>query len=296
MEELGIYNASLYVRGENIFSKVDISVSKGTCHAIVGPDNQGKSSLLYAALGQNSLSSGDIIFFEDTDSSFQKVILSRVGFVPDELLSFPDMTGLEFLQMTLELRHVKDWYDYADMLLDYFDLDASVPLIDITDNDNKCFYIISAILSEPEFLILDEPFNYLNEKTGNLLKEWIKAYVSSGNTVLVTSDNFEDIKDISDYITVMSDRTVIRKAFPVASLKEYTLIVAYGVDLHTIPDNVIIVEQNVHSCSIFFDGTKEELLEILGNLKCSKFTVNHITEDDILYNKYPWLEDVLCLL
>lgn len=293
MNILDIYNASLSVKGKNIFSKVNINISNGTCHALVGPDNQGKSSLIYAALGQNSLSSGDILFFEDTDSTMQKDILSRVGFVPDELLMFPHMTGIEFLRMTLKLRGIADWDDYANMLMDYFDLDASLPLTDITDNDNKCFYIISAIISEPEFLILDEPFNYLNEKTIILLKSWIRAYVDSGNTVLITSDNFEDIKDISDHITVMSERTVIRNSFHVDSLKEYILITAYGIDIHSIPNNVTIVEQNPRTCSLFLDGNQDELMKVLNSINCDKFTVDLITEDDILYNRYTWLEDVL---
>lgn len=286
-------NASLYLEEACIFRNISIKVESGTCHGLIGADNEGKTSLLRTALGYNNLDSGSIIFFEDTDSSMQKLILSKVGFVPDELLSLRNQSCKDLLNMVMSLKKVKDWYDYADMLLDYFKLDKAKKISDMTDCENKCLYLISAILSEPEILILDEPLLYLDADRTALFKDWIHAYVQSGKTVFLTSDNFENTKGICDYVSYIKDRTIANASINVKALKEYYIIETKNIDIYTVPHNVKILSQNMNHCLLFFDGNVKELLTVLNTVRCSDFSVNKISAMDILSNKYPCLEELL---
>lgn len=286
-------NASLFLKDECIFRNISINIKSGTCHGLIGADNEGKTSLLRTALGYNKLDSGSIIFFEDTDSSMQKLILSMVGFVPDELLSFQGYSCKDFLNIVMSIKKIKDWNDYADMLLDYFKIDADKSISDMNECENKCLYIISAILSEPEILILDEPFIYLDKERTTLFKEWIKSYVQSGKTVLLTGDSFECVKDICDYISFIKDRTISNASINVKELKEYHVIETEDTDIYSIPHNVKIISQSMNHCLLFFDGTPADLLSALNSIRCSDFSVNKITIMDIISDKYPWLEELL---
>lgn len=290
MAVIDIHKASLVLKNNIIFTDMDMQVEQGQCHALIGGDNEGKSSLLYAIVGQNALTSGEILLFDEYEPKQRAQFMKRVGYVPDELLCFENMTGAQLLDKTLQLRQAQEWINYVEGLIEYFGVDPSLQLTEMSDDMNKCIYIINAILDEPDLLILDEPFNFLENKSIVRFKAWLQAYVADGKTVLITSDSYEAVSDICDVISVVKDRTIVTKNMPVPQIQTYKLITVRGINIYSIPPEVKVVEQNMRCCKLCFKGGIERLKEVLQALECDDFNVSDVTVDDVLFHTYDWLE------
>lgn len=293
MSILNIENAQVIVNNQIIFTDVNINVDRGQCHGLIGADNEGKTSLIYCILGLNKLTSGTIKLFDTINPSNRNKYMNKVAFVPDELLCFEHMTGAQFIDMTMQLRHQKDWLDEAEQLIEYFEVNPAEQLTYMSEDMNKCIYIISALLSKPELLILDEPFNFLSDKNADKLKEWLLAYTADGGTVLFVSDSFNSIADICNVVTTMKNRTIASDSLPIDSIKKFKLITATGIDLKTIPEEFTVVDHNTRYCKMIYKGESARLKSLLNDMLCKDFTIEDITLEDILYNTYDWLEDVL---
>lgn len=292
MSILNIEHAQNNFNNNIIFTDVSLTLERGLCHALIGPDNEGKTSLLNCICGIHRLAYGKIQLFNGINAHSRLKYIPRLFFVPDELLCFERMTGAMFIDMTMKLRKQTDWICEAEELIEYFDVNPAMQLTYMSEDMNKCIYIISAILSHPDFLILDEPFNFLSELHTELLKDWLTAYVHSGGTVLIVSDSFDSVSDIADTVTVMKNRTIVN-SLPVSKIGKFKLITAFGTDIKTIPDEFTIVEHNTRHCKMVYKGEFTHLKELLSDLLCDDLTIEDITFNDILYNTYYWLEDVL---
>lgn len=66
-----------------------------------------------------------------------------------------------------------------------------------------------AIMEDKEILVLDEPFNALDFQTYNDVKEIIRLLQAEGKTILMTSHNYDDIKQLCDVIYIIDNRKVI---------------------------------------------------------------------------------------
>lgn len=291
MSVIDIHNASMQFKKQTIFTNINIQVQQGECHGLIGADNEGKSSLLYAILGQNMLTSGDILLFDMYKPKQRKQFMNRVGYVPDELLGFENMTGIQLLDKTMQLRHANEYIDDMERLIEYFEIDPCMQLMEMSDDMNKCVYIVNAIFNNPNLLILDEPFNFLEDKSAAQFKAWLRNYTSDGKTVMITSDSFEAVSDICDVISAVKDRTIIAENMPISQINTYKLIEVWGINQHSIPPDVKIVEQNAEYCKLCLNGSIQRLKEVIQMLECDNFTVSDITEDDVIFHTYDWLED-----
>ncbi|MCI8810682.1 MAG: ABC transporter ATP-binding protein, partial [Oscillibacter sp.] len=78
--------------------------------------------------------------------------------------------------------------------------------------------IAQAIMKGQDILILDEPFNALDYKTYNDVKELIRLFHAEGKTILLTSHNYGDLKSLCDQIYVLEDG--ILGELPIEEIKE----------------------------------------------------------------------------
>lgn len=292
MSAIVVKDACVAAYGEDIFYNVNMCVEVGTCHGLIGKDNEGKSSLLYAMLGLNRLTAGTITLFDTIRPQQRKQYKSRIGYLPDELLCFGQMTGAQLLDKTMQIRGIRDWVDYAEQLIDYFQVNPAMYLEDMTDDMNKCIYIISTILSEPELLILDEPFNFLQKDSRERLKLWLQSYVKDKKTVLLVSDNYEELRGLCDVITVMKNRTVAASGLRAETIREFKLITAENMDFKSLPEVCRVVECDARRCKIAYNGEVSKLKEVISHIKCDNFTIEDVTIDDILFQKYDWIEEL----
>ena len=71
--------------------------------------------------------------------------------------------------------------------------------------------IIAAIMESSKLILLDEPTNALDEESVDILNEMIIEEKRKGNTIVITSHDFEELKSVADYIFEMENGRIVKR-------------------------------------------------------------------------------------
>lgn len=167
-------------------SNISFSIDEGDFLLVFGPDDAGKTNLLYQIMGLRHFRDGEILFEGKSVRTLNREDLKKIRFVPDNVC-MENITAREYFSML-----AKGYLEYSEEdvqdLCEYFGVDLDCCLTDMTYNENKLTMIIGAMVTMPRLLILDEPLNFMTEASGKKLLEFLKYLSGKGIAVLVTSD------------------------------------------------------------------------------------------------------------
>lgn len=178
---------------------VNISIKKGEIYGLIGQNGAGKTTLLRIATGLAFPTKGTIELFGE--SSQQGIVnsLKRIGAVVENPALFPNMSAYENLEVHRLQKGIPDKKC----------INKTLELVGLKDTGNKKAMNFSlgmkqrlgiaiALLSDPEFLILDEPINGLDPMGIVELRELIKKLnKEKGMTVLVSSHILSELHHIA---------------------------------------------------------------------------------------------------
>ena len=179
--------------GAPIIRDVSLEVRKGRIAAIVGPNGAGKSTLLKAMSGVIKSSSGHVrVLGKDcTNLSPEKMVRSKMAYVPQVANTFPDLTVKENLEMGgYTRRHGVS--ERIDQLCELFpDLHASLKRKAgaLSGGQRSMLAMARGLMLEPEVMLLDEPSAGLSPILQSALWEQIEQVAATGVGVCVVEQN-----------------------------------------------------------------------------------------------------------
>ncbi|MCI8463140.1 MAG: ABC transporter ATP-binding protein [Lachnospiraceae bacterium] len=183
-------------KGNVLFTDLNFTVERGESCAIVGANGAGKSVLLKMICGLVRPDEGDITVGGEKleKGKFPKdigVILDNAGFLPGE-------TGLKNLSIIAGiLRKVTKEELEKTMRLVGLDPASKVKVGKYSLGMKQRLAIAQAIMEKPSLLILDEPFNAIDEKTVKDFRALLgRLNAEEGVTILMTSHHQEDIQGL----------------------------------------------------------------------------------------------------
>lgn len=183
-------------KGNVLFTDLNLHVERGESCAIVGENGSGKSVLLKMICGLVRPDEGDITVGGEKleKGKFPKdigVILDNAGFLPGE-------TGLKNLSIIAGiLRKVTKEELEKTMRLVGLDPASKVKVGKYSLGMKQRLAIAQAIMEKPSLLILDEPFNAIDEKTVKDFRALLgRLNAEEGVTILMTSHHQEDIQGL----------------------------------------------------------------------------------------------------
>lgn len=206
---LEVNNAYIYSNSVHI-EDISFTVDQGDFFIIFGPDDSGKTELLHSIMGISPLYSGNISFRGIPINKLSISDRKSIRFVPDDTLLLQNIRGKDYLKHVARTYHIKE-VDFMDTLIKYFDIDTSEHLLDMTFEANKLIAIIGALITFPEFLILDEPFNFLTSEASKKLLDLLKKFNDKGMTILIATENFEDLDNRCNRLMYINDGKLIKK-------------------------------------------------------------------------------------
>ncbi|MGD9973053.1 MAG: ABC transporter ATP-binding protein [Desulfatirhabdiaceae bacterium] len=190
-----------------VFDGIDFNVNRGEFFSIVGPSGCGKSTLLKIIAGLDSATSGDVILEG-------KPILKRdprIGMIFQEFALFPWRTAMENIEMGLELQGVSKSRRRAEAMqfISAFGLlgfENHYPH-ELSGGMKQRVAIARTLITNPEIVLMDEPFGALDSQTRNLLQEFLlNIWQKRQDTVLFVTHNVDEAVYLSDRIAVLSPR------------------------------------------------------------------------------------------
>lgn len=202
-------NISIYSNNINI-EDISFKVDEGDFFVIFGPDDSGKTELLNAIMGIIPSHAGKFYYREKSMNVLSIKDRKSIRFVPDDILLLQNMRAKDYLKHIAATYRVKE-VDFMESLIKYFDIDVSERLTDMTFESNKLVAIIGALMTFPEFLILDEPFNFLTASACKKLLNMLKKFNDKGMTILITAENFEDLDNRCNRLMYINEGKLIQK-------------------------------------------------------------------------------------
>jgi ABC-type multidrug transport system ATPase subunit len=159
---------SKYFSGKIILDNLNYEFTPGITH-IQGINGSGKSTLLQIISGAIEPNTGEVLF-DGKPLSHQ--VTKQLGYAPDKSPVYPFITGKTFL----DLVKMTKLHSNLDALINSFAVRKYLETTfhNMSYGTQKKFLLIAAFMGNPKYLILDEPFNGLDEKTSHVLQEQLK--------------------------------------------------------------------------------------------------------------------------
>lgn len=198
--KIEICNYSKKIRGAMVLSNINLTLESGNIYGFRGTNGSGKTMLMRAIAGLILPTTGKIVI----DG---KEIGKDISF-PESmglLLEYPSFvnsySGLKNLEMIASIKKKASVDDVKDC----------IRRVGLDPNDRKPFRKYSlgmkqklglacAIMEKPELLILDEPFNALDEKGIAVIKTIIEDFRDNGALIIMSCHDKEELNNISDVI------------------------------------------------------------------------------------------------
>ncbi|MEJ3749354.1 ATP-binding cassette domain-containing protein [Actinomycetes bacterium KLBMP 9797] len=182
----------------------DMTVEAGQIHGFLGPNGSGKTTTLRALLGLVRADAGRMAVLGQPAPDALPAVAGRVGAIVESPQFFGNFTGRRTLRLLATAGGVP--LARVEQVL------AQVGLRDRGDERVKAYSlgmkqrlaVASALLKQPELLILDEPANGLDPAGIREMRDLMRELAAAGVTVLVSSHILAEIQQICDHVTIIS--------------------------------------------------------------------------------------------
>jgi ABC-2 type transport system ATP-binding protein len=180
---------------------LSFTIEKGNVYGILGPNGSGKSTTLGIVLNVVNRTHGSFDWFDGNTSTHEA--LKKVGAIIERPNFYPYMSALQNLKLVCKIKEVS-----PDKIQDKLEL---VGLWERKDSKFKTFSlgmkqrlaIASALLNDPEILILDEPTNGLDPQGIHQIREIIKKIASQGTTILLASHLLDEVEKVCSHVVIL---------------------------------------------------------------------------------------------
>lgn len=224
--------------------------------SLLGPSGCGKSTVIRLLNGIIQPTHGKIIIDGETFVDGVKgAVLRKMGFIFQSPNLLPWLTIRKNLELPLNVFQLegKKWFDNIDRLLEMVGLEDCANLYphELSGGMLQRIGVIRAMVHEPEFLFMDEPFGSLDELTRERLDmEILKVWKETGKTIIFITHNVEEA-------VLISNRTIVMGTDPGRIIEEV------NIDLPTERTANLITEP-------VFNDYQEKILGLVGKIELDK--------------------------
>ncbi|UCF32533.1 MAG: ATP-binding cassette domain-containing protein [Phycisphaerales bacterium] len=180
---------------------LSLCVPKGSIYGFIGPNGSGKTTTLRMIMRilHPDLGSGRIrVFGEEVHSA----ATDRIGYLPEERGLYKKMKVRDILRFYAELKGRRDFKQAVDYWLDRMDLTdwGSKKVETLSKGMAQKVQFISAVIADPELLILDEPFSGLDPVNTDILRHSVLELRRKETSVIFSTHDMNMAERMCDYI------------------------------------------------------------------------------------------------
>ena len=180
---------------------LSFTINKGNVYGILGPNGSGKSTTLGIVLNVVNKTQGNFHWFDGNTTTHDA--LKKVGAIIERPNFYPYMTAKQNLKLVCKIKGV-----------DPSKIEEKLDIVGLTERQNSKFRtyslgmkqrlaIASALLNDPEILILDEPTNGLDPQGIHQIREIIKKIATKGTTILLASHLLDEVEKVCTHVVVL---------------------------------------------------------------------------------------------
>lgn len=191
-----------------VLKDINLSIEKGTCVVLIGPNGCGKTTLLKCMLNMVIPDSGSITV-NDIDVRLNPESRRELGFMP-QIGQFPDnMTVREVIETVKSVRGNQSTIDYE--LYDLFNIKSieNKKMNTLSGGTAQKVSASIAFMFNPQIIVMDEPFAGLDILAADTLRKKIIKEKKKGKTIVMTSHTFSEIDKVVTHVVFINNRSIL---------------------------------------------------------------------------------------
>jgi len=188
-----------------VVNNISLSMEKGEIVGLLGPNGAGKTTTFYMITGLVKPDGGSIHFNKTDITNLPMYQRSRLGlgYLPQESSIFKKLTVQDNVFILWELlKHVpkKDYHTKLDQLLSEMGILhlKHAKGVELSGGEKRRVEIVRTLATNPEFILLDEPFAGIDPIAVNEIQNIIKSLKKMGLGVVITDHNVRETLEITD--------------------------------------------------------------------------------------------------
>jgi lipopolysaccharide export system ATP-binding protein len=203
-----------------VVDKVSVSVAEGEIVGLLGPNGAGKTTTFSMILGLVPQDAGRVFLRDEDITDLPMYLRARRGVVllPQEPSAFRKLTVAENLLAVLETRPSGAASRAAQVAaaLEEFGLDklAGARALTLSGGERRRLEIARAVVLEPDFVLLDEPFTGIDPLSVRDLQGIIRALRAKGLGVLLTDHAVRETLEITDRAYILEGGRILKEGTP----------------------------------------------------------------------------------
>ena len=192
---------------------LDLDVHRGEIFGFLGPNGAGKTTTIRMVAGVLRPTEGRVLIGGDDVVRSPEAAKSKIGYIPDRPYLYEKLAGGEFLRFVAGLwgKEGDDVEERADRLLELFHLtEWKNELVESYSHGMRQKLLISsALIHQPELIVVDEPMVGLDPRSARLLKDLLRTFAESRGTVFLSTHTLEVAEALCDRIAIIHEGNII---------------------------------------------------------------------------------------
>lgn len=271
---------------------VSFSVKRGEIFGFLGPNGAGKTTTIRSILGYLNLRSGTIKIngLDYLKDAFE--IKKMIGMCRSEIELYGNFTGEELIEYFGKFRPIDK--KFLKKLRSAFKVDLTQKFRSLSTGNKQQVIIITALASNPDILILDEPSSGLDPLMATRFHNLLLEMKNDGKTIFLSSHNLPEVQAICDRVGIIrkGKMIVIEKVKELRSKSMQIMNVEFEdgqlpelAEFEAIP-NVFSVEKKENNFLVKVKEDVNDLVRFVSLRRIKRMTLEDSTLEDIFLTYY----------
>lgn len=237
MKAIEFEDVSFSYNAEEVLSDLNLEIDKGELVAVLGPNGAGKSTMLKLILGLLRPKKGTVKVLGFNAYDERDKFVDKVGYLPqrEEIHLEAPLTVSQVVKLPMLARGKKVSEERVQKALKMVGLEniSNKLFSELSGGQQQKVLLARSLLSDPEILLLDEPFNAVDVLSQEKIVEVLAEMSSRGKTVVVVVHNINLLLHNIDRV-VLLNRRIIAAGRPNEVFSEENIVKAYGTSIPTV--------------------------------------------------------------
>lgn len=196
-----------------VVNGASFTIAPGQVLGYLGPNGSGKSTTVKMLTGLIEPTRGQVLFDGRSIRDDLPAYKRRLGYVPEEAILYPYLSGLEYLELVGTLRDIDrpTLLRRIERFLDVFalTLHRHSPVVSYSKGMRQRLLISAALLHDPDIVVFDEPLSGLDVTASLVFRKLVGALAREGKTVLYCSHVLEVVEKVCTHVLVIYKGNVV---------------------------------------------------------------------------------------
>ena len=236
---LHVKNLGKRYRNKRVITDISLSLYKGEVVALLGPNGAGKTTTFYGIAGLVIPEEGSVLL-NGKDVTFLPMYRRAklgMGYLPQEASIFRGLSVQDNILSILELWEPSksNQKQRLDALLQEFSIShlRTSSALSLSGGERRRVEIARCLASEPEYILLDEPFAGIDPVAVGEIRDIVSALKDRGIGVLITDHNVRETLKIVDRAYILNEGRLLKSGTPDEVIQDETVRRVYlGEDFH----------------------------------------------------------------